>query len=91
MRGRACQLGQGTLVGTWRCCLDVKLAKYETWCFPSILVNLCNIVKLNDIYYIGADSLFREFPLPLYCAIVFSCRIADDNECVWVFINIKET
>ena len=34
--------------------------------------------------------MFRELPLPLYYAIVFSFIIADVNECVWVFIGIKD-
>ena len=56
--------------------------------FPKYTCKACNIEDCI-IYYRG-DSLFRELPLPLYCAIVFSFIIAVDNECVWVFIGIKD-
>ena len=50
VRGRARPARARNSVGARRCCLFVKLAKYETWCFPSILVN---IVKLNNILCSG--------------------------------------
>lgn len=47
VRGRARPARARNSVGARRCCLFVKLAKYETWCFPSILVKPCKHCKVE--------------------------------------------
>ena len=56
-----------------------NLAKYETWCFPSILVKLCNIGKVINNIYLSRLIVQGVAPPFILCNCVL-VMIAADNE-----------